>query len=270
MTSLVLRDFCARQPQQTLSQRADANNNDSNHEHLIHQNMNLGKSKKGDKYSLRPRGSEHANSITSCLTNKSNRGAGGKSKQKAAPLSKYRRKTANARERTRMREINLAFEALRSCVPLTAAARRAQNSTNANEKLTKITTLRLAMQYIAALSGALQQSQEEEHAMSSSSSAQSPGSSCNTEPLRDFDLSDASSQDALLSGLVMQDFDDLELLLESDGESLRPTSEFSDTLSTDHFDHSLGEHSLSPPSGHFDLVGSDLTDPFDPFLADFS
>ncbi|XP_026481368.1 helix-loop-helix protein delilah-like [Ctenocephalides felis] len=199
MTSLVLRDFCARQPQQTLRQHQDANNNDSNHELLIHPNMNLSKSKKGDKYSLRPRGSEQVNSITSCLTNKSNRGGSGKSKQKAAPLSKYRRKTANARERTRMREINLAFEALRSCVPLTAAARRAQNSSNANEKLTKITTLRLAMQYIAALSGALQQNQiqEEEQAMSSASSAQSPGSSCNTDALRDFDLSDASSQDAL-------------------------------------------------------------------------
>lgn len=47
-----------------------------------------------------------------------------------------------------MREINEAFEALRRAVPHLAVDAH-------NEKLTKITTLRLAMKYISALSGLL-------------------------------------------------------------------------------------------------------------------
>uniref|UniRef100_A0A1A9V364 BHLH domain-containing protein n=1 Tax=Glossina austeni TaxID=7395 RepID=A0A1A9V364_GLOAU len=76
----------------------------------------------------------------------------GKAKSKAAPLSKYRRKTANARERTRMREINTAFENLRHCVPSCITN---EDAGATNEKLTKITTLRLAMKYIRILSEAL-------------------------------------------------------------------------------------------------------------------
>lgn len=75
-----------------------------------------------------------------------------KPKQKAAPLSKYRRKTANARERTRMREINHAFESLRQSVPVVVAGLPSQST---NEKLTKITTLRMAMKYIKILSDIL-------------------------------------------------------------------------------------------------------------------
>ncbi|XP_011190372.2 helix-loop-helix protein delilah [Zeugodacus cucurbitae] len=74
------------------------------------------------------------------------------SKSKAPPLSKYRRKTANARERTRMREINTAFENLRQCVPPSIAVDEAGPT---NEKLTKITTLRLAMKYIDLLTDVL-------------------------------------------------------------------------------------------------------------------
>ncbi|KAG8263532.1 neurogenin-3-like [Homalodisca vitripennis] len=73
-----------------------------------------------------------------------------KSKQKPGRLSKYRRKTANARERSRMREINEAFEALRRAIPHLTPC-----NDNAGEKLTKISTLRLAMKYITALSNAL-------------------------------------------------------------------------------------------------------------------
>ncbi|XP_030376131.1 helix-loop-helix protein delilah [Scaptodrosophila lebanonensis] len=76
-----------------------------------------------------------------------------KAKTKAAPLSKYRRKTANARERTRMREINTAFEHLRHCVP---QAITGDDPASANEKLTKITTLRLAMKYIRMLNASLE------------------------------------------------------------------------------------------------------------------
>ena len=38
---------------------------------------------------------------------------GPKPRPKSAPMSKYRRKTANLRERMRMGEINVAFEDLR-------------------------------------------------------------------------------------------------------------------------------------------------------------
>lgn len=79
-----------------------------------------------------------------------------KTKTKAEPLSKYRRKTANARERTRMREINSAFETLRNCVPVTVTdGPVAAPQSPSNEKLTKITTLRLAMKYITLLSDSL-------------------------------------------------------------------------------------------------------------------
>ncbi|XP_049875273.1 helix-loop-helix protein delilah-like [Pectinophora gossypiella] len=71
------------------------------------------------------------------------------------PLSKYRRKTANARERSRMREINRAFETLRRAVPAAAIT----GAPVPCEKLTKITTLRLAMRYIAALSAALREAE---------------------------------------------------------------------------------------------------------------
>ncbi|XP_022210509.1 helix-loop-helix protein delilah [Drosophila obscura] len=85
--------------------------------------------------------------------NKKKNNNSSKAKTKAAPLSKYRRKTANARERTRMREINTAFETLRHSVP---QAITGEDAANASEKLTKITTLRLAMKYIQMLSDAIE------------------------------------------------------------------------------------------------------------------
>lgn len=77
-----------------------------------------------------------------------------KRKPKSMPLSKYRRKTANARERGRMREINEAFESLRRVIP------HVNVEECSSEKLTKITTLRLAMKYISALDNALHDHQE--------------------------------------------------------------------------------------------------------------
>ena len=65
-----------------------------------------------------------------------------KPKNKPAPLSKYRRKTANTRERSRMQEINDAFEELEKVVP---------DLPDENGKPTKITILQLAMNYISAL-----------------------------------------------------------------------------------------------------------------------
>ncbi|CAL4123172.1 unnamed protein product, partial [Meganyctiphanes norvegica] len=66
-----------------------------------------------------------------------------KDKQKPPPLSKYRRKTANARERNRMREINEAFEHLQKTIPNLPGTE--------TKELTKITVLRLAVNYIEAL-----------------------------------------------------------------------------------------------------------------------
>lgn len=124
----------------------DANNNNDDFETTT-------SPAKEDKYSLRPRSlrrvTESAKQVLSETGGRQNKPH--KQKQKAAPLSKYRRKTANARERNRMREINQAFETLRRVIPHMQAAQ----VPGANEKLTKITTLRLAMKYISTLSAAL-------------------------------------------------------------------------------------------------------------------
>ena len=40
-----------------------------------------------------------------------------KPRERPAPLSKYRRRTANARERQRMHEVNQAFDKLKSTIP---------------------------------------------------------------------------------------------------------------------------------------------------------
>ncbi|XP_069116429.1 helix-loop-helix protein delilah-like [Argopecten irradians] len=70
-----------------------------------------------------------------------------KPKCKPPPLSKYRRKAANSRERCRMEDINSAFEVLKGVLPNIEAC--------PSSKMTKITTLRLAMNYISALRNSL-------------------------------------------------------------------------------------------------------------------
>lgn len=204
-------------------------------------------SNKEDKYSLRPRSvrrvtetlaksTPKASASRVCASTPASAGhsaktstnsTGGSSKpakshkpkQKPAPLSKYRRKTANARERNRMREINQAFETLRRVIPQMAAT---QPAPTANEKLTKITTLRLAMKYISSLSAALDDN--------------TPGS--NT-------AASAAAASALESFLLEPSFSDCSdldcLLLESDGESL-PLSDHSSLLTSPDFP----DTSLSP------------------------
>ncbi|KAG0715305.1 Helix-loop-helix protein delilah [Chionoecetes opilio] len=66
-------------------------------------------------------------------------------KARPPPLSRYRRKTANARERCRMRQVNTAFESLRGVLPSWVCSRRAATD------MTKITTLQLASAYIRSL-----------------------------------------------------------------------------------------------------------------------
>lgn len=207
-------------------------------------NSDSDKSSRGDKYSLRPRSVRRRNNTNldenqKCAgsTNGSNTNSGTgktksklpKPKQKPAPLSKYRRKTANARERSRMREINQAFEELRKAVP-----QMCTSHTASNEKLTKITTLRLAMKYISSLSAVLSGS----------------------ETAQDL-LSDCSELDCLL--------------LESDGESLPLQSDFSDqSLTSVDFSVDFPDDSLTPVD--FKSLSPDFADHihFDPFLVDFS
>ncbi|VDK42406.1 unnamed protein product [Anisakis simplex] len=62
------------------------------------------------------------------------------------PKSRVRRQKANCRERNRMHGLNRALDVLRQCVPLTTQ----------HQKLSKIETLRLARNYIAALNYILQ------------------------------------------------------------------------------------------------------------------
>lgn len=130
-----------------------------------------------------------------------------KPKQKPPPLSKYRRKTANARERCRMQEINRAFEELRAAVPVLPGTVVEAEKPGDTSKLTKITTLRLAVNYIAALTQVLREANEGEENGSEVDSVQSIDS---LESSLDF------GEDPLLmpSDLVG-------MILESDGESLQ-------------------------------------------------
>ncbi|XP_050727219.1 helix-loop-helix protein delilah-like [Eriocheir sinensis] len=112
-----------------------------------------GSSKTTDKYSLRPRTVvrrlqqvDRSRDTSSFKTSEPKA-----SKSRPPPLSKYRRKTANARERHRMKEINDAFETLRRILPDFCSSRVVAAST-----MTKITTLRLAASYIRALSHILE------------------------------------------------------------------------------------------------------------------
>ncbi len=57
-------------------------------------------------------------------------------------MTRERRIEANARERTRVHTISAAFDTLRKCVPAYAS----------NQKLSKLTTLRIACSYILTLS----------------------------------------------------------------------------------------------------------------------
>lgn len=92
-------------------------------------------------YDLRPRNGS--------IVNKSS-----KQKSDPVPLSRYRRKNANARERRRMSDLNQAFKKLYLVLP-------GSNSTNLDyafdsDKTSKISILKLAIDYISSLDALLQ------------------------------------------------------------------------------------------------------------------
>lgn len=124
--------------------------NDNNHNNNNNNSRSQRKSSSriAEKYGLRPR------TVVRRLQTEKGRDDLPSASSKAPrirppPLSKYRRKTANARERHRMKEINDAFETLRRVLPDICSRRAAA-------AMTKITTLKLAVNYIRALSHILQ------------------------------------------------------------------------------------------------------------------
>ena len=109
-----------------------------------------------ETYALRPRTLVRRHHIDKSRSDAIKQGLkAASSRVRPAPLSKYRRRTANARERYRMKEINQAFETLRRILPDVCCHRRSQVSAGV---MTKITTLRHAVNYIRSLSRLLQAS----------------------------------------------------------------------------------------------------------------
>ena len=133
-----------------------------------------------------------------------------KAKAKPPPLSKYRRRTANSRERNRMREINDAFDVLRQAIP-------DYQETGEGSKMTKITTLRLALNYISALRGML--GYEEDMCVDGGSSPDSHTSGHMVSPSH----SELSSDGQLSPRLLDSEGEHLSphtSLLDSEGESV--------------------------------------------------
>ena len=121
----------------------DSNNNNSN------SSNNRGNSRRSRAYGLRPRNNLRRSIDDRDSPERPGRKPTRRGRGRNATLSKYRRNTANARERDRMREINLAFATLRGVLP-SVACRRISS-------MTKITTLKLATNYIRDLSNLLKE-----------------------------------------------------------------------------------------------------------------
>lgn len=106
-----------------------------------------GSSRRGRSYGLRPRANLRRSVDDKDSPERPGRKVTRRGRARGHTLSKYRRNTANARERDRMREINSAFATLRGALPSFACRRIAS--------MTKITTLKLATSYIRALADLL-------------------------------------------------------------------------------------------------------------------
>ena len=231
-----------------------------------------------EKYSLRPRNlirkktkslqdssdddqaNQSVNSTSETLTDKGLlKKVKSKSKSKPPPLSKYRRKTANARERSRMHEINVAFETLRQVVPNMATAMPAKSATM-NEKLTKITTLRLAMRYIKMLNGMLQENQPIDLPIAISIPNNSNINSNSDNSNSNSNNTTTSNNEVGVSGKInSDDFRDLFsecsdldcLLTESDRESLALSDQSSSLLASStspHLSDSLSSVDFDDPT----------------------
>lgn len=122
-----------------------------------------------------------------------------KPKSSPAPLSKYRRRAANARERGRMEDINVAFETLKGALP--------NIEEGPNFKMTKITTLRLAMNYISALKDMLGHNDDTGSDLSGelSSDLQSDGDSAGTSSVSSGD-DPCLSPDSVDGNFLTMDF----------------------------------------------------------------
>lgn len=116
------------------------------------------------------------------------RASGGKSKIFPLPVAVARR---NARERNRVKQVNNGFAALRERIPdEVAEAFEAQgNGRGSVKKLSKVETLRMAVEYIRSLEKVLEFDSE---ASGGSSSAQQPLNDCNLSN-ESYHLSDTSS-----------------------------------------------------------------------------
>lgn len=116
------------------------------------------------------------------------RASGGKSKMFPLPVAVARR---NARERNRVKQVNNGFAALRERIPEEVAeAFEAQgNGRGSVKKLSKVETLRMAVEYIRSLENILEL---ESGAASDSGSAQQPINDC-TMSNESYHLSDTSS-----------------------------------------------------------------------------
>merc|ERR1711983_488812 len=104
-----------------------------------------------DKYKFREASLKKRNEVEFRAKKEGPKKRGPKPRPKPQPMSKYRRKTANLRERQRMGEINVAYEVLRAKIPTPAQPRNARC-----EKLTKINILHVAINCIRALESILE------------------------------------------------------------------------------------------------------------------
>ena len=146
---------------------------------------------------------------------------GPKPRPKSAPMSKYRRKTANLRERLRMSEINVAFEKLRDKLPNPME----QAGKAKCEKLTKINILHVTINYIRAM----------ENLLETGDSGVASFSEMTKNPLRDESEKKAEMQKVLAT--LMQRADKVHHQARSSKKRKNFRDDSSDDENSENFDH---------------------------------